>query len=398
MSNKTPTLFVEINESEIIFVAGNYDNDLKFSILEKTISSTDNFFKDELLVLNNAIELIKKNVEIIESKLDYIFKEVIIILDKFNCTSVSISGYKRLNQSQVLKENISYILNSLKLAVTDNEKNKSILHIFNSKSVLDKNITDNLPIGLFGDFYNHELTFFLIKNNDLKNIKQIFNKNSLNIKKIINKNFIECTQLIDKDMNFETFYCIKIKKDSSSISFFDSSALRYLENFNFGTNLLLQDVSKICSLNYEIINKILMDKIFDKENLKEDDLIENKFFDNNYRKIKKKLIKEIVQARIEEIADVILFKNINTKSFQNEIIKIYVIIEDEIILDNFKKDFIFYFSKNLKNKSTLLKNFEIEPLFIKAAQLSVFGWKKEAIPILQTKKSLITKIFKTIFE
>ncbi len=288
MSNKTPTLFVEINESEIIFVAGNYDNDLKFSILEKTISSTDNFFKDELLVLNNAIELIKKNVEIIESKLDYIFKEVIIILDKFNCTSVSISGYKRLNQSQVLKENISYILNSLKLAVTDNEKNKSILHIFNSKSVLDKNITDNLPIGLFGDFYNHELTFFLIKNNDLKNIKQIFNKNSLNIKKIINKNFIECTQLIDKDMNFETFYCIKIKKDSSSISFFDSSALRYLENFNFGTNLLLQDVSKICSLNYEIINKILMDKIFDKENLKEDDLIENKFFNNNYRKIKKK--------------------------------------------------------------------------------------------------------------
>ena len=199
-------------------------------------------------------------------------------------------------------------------------------------------------------------------------------------------------------MNFETFYCIKIKKDSSSISFFDSSALRYLENFNFGTNLLLQDVSKICSLNYEIINKILMDKIFDKENLKEDDLIENKFFNNNYRKIKKKLIKEIVQARIEEIADVILFKNINTKSFQNEIIKIYVIIEDEIILDNFKKDFIFYFSKNLKNKSTLLKNFEIEPLFIKAAQLSVFGWKKEAIPILQTKKSLITKIFKTIFE
>ena len=137
MSNKTPTLFVEINESEIIFVAGNYDNDLKFSILEKTISSTDNFFKDELLVLNNAIELIKKNVEIIESKLDYIFKEVIIILDKFNCTSVSISGYKRLNQSQVLKENISYILNSLKLAVTDNEKNKSILHIFNFSFIFD---------------------------------------------------------------------------------------------------------------------------------------------------------------------------------------------------------------------------------------------------------------------
>ena len=42
-------------------------------------------------------------------------------------------------------------------------KNKTILHIFNSKSILDGKETENLPIGLFGDFYNHELTSFLIK-------------------------------------------------------------------------------------------------------------------------------------------------------------------------------------------------------------------------------------------
>ena len=42
---------------------------------------------------------------------------------------------------------------------------KNIIHIFNSKSILDGNITDNLPIGLFGDFYNHELTFLIEENN-----------------------------------------------------------------------------------------------------------------------------------------------------------------------------------------------------------------------------------------
>ena len=36
------------------------------------------------------------------------FKEVTIILDKFNFSCINISGYKRLNQSQILKENISY--------------------------------------------------------------------------------------------------------------------------------------------------------------------------------------------------------------------------------------------------------------------------------------------------
>ena len=61
--------------------------------------------------------------------------------------------FQKLNGSQLLKENISYILNNLKLNIIDNEQNKTILHIFNSKSILDGNSTDNLPIGLFGKFY-----------------------------------------------------------------------------------------------------------------------------------------------------------------------------------------------------------------------------------------------------
>ena len=37
---------------------------------------------------------------------------------------------------------------------------KKIFHIFNSKFFLDKKKIENLPIGLFGDFYSHELSFF----------------------------------------------------------------------------------------------------------------------------------------------------------------------------------------------------------------------------------------------
>ncbi len=399
MSNKTPELFIEINELNIIFVAGNYDDDLNFSILEKNISSAEDFFNNELINLSQAVKIVKENVEKIENKIDHVFKDVTVILDQFNCSSVNISGYKILNQSQILKENISYILNSLKLTISESEKDKSILHIFNSKSVLDGNVIENLPIGLFGNFYNHELTFFLIKKNDLKNIKQIFNKNGLNIKKIMNKTFIEGTQLIENNKDTETFYYIKIKKKSSSVSFFDNSAYKYFESFNFGTNILLQDISKVCSISYETIENILNNNIFKKENLEKDELVEKKFFNKeNYRKIKKKLIKEIVKARIEEISNIILFNNTNTSSFKFDTGKIFVVFEDELFLNNFKDEFNYYFSKKFKYEATSLNDFEINSLFNKAAHLSVFGWRKEAIPRLETKNSLITRIFKSLFE
>ncbi len=399
MSNKTPKLFVEINELNIIFVAGNYDEDLNFLILEKHISNAEDFFNNKLINLSQAVKIVKKNIEIIENKIDYVFKEVTVLLDQFYCSSVNISGYKRLNQSQILKENISYILNSLKLTISENEKDKSILHIFNSKSVLDGNIIENLPIGLFGNFYNHELTFFLIKKNDLKNIKQIFNKNNLNVKKIVNKSFVEGTQLIEKNRDSETFYYIKIKKNSSSISVFDNSAFKYLESFNFGTDILLQDISKVCSISFETIKNILISNVLKTENFKDNDLEERLFFKkDNYRKIKKKLIKEITKARIEEISNIILFKNINTRSFQLNDKKIFVVVEDELFFSNFKDDFNYYFSKDFQYKTTVYKDFETDTLFNKVAHLSVFGWKKEAIPILQTKNSLITRIFKSLFE
>ena len=37
----------------------------------------------------------------------------------------------------------------------------------------------------------------------------------------------------------------------------------------------------------------------------------------NYRKIKKKLIYEIALARIKEISEIMLFKNINFKYYKN---------------------------------------------------------------------------------
>ena len=94
-----------------------------------------------------------------------------------------------MNGSQLVKENISYIINSLKAEINYTQKDKTIIHIFNVKYFLDKKEIENLPIGLFGNFYSHELSFFLIGNNDYKNLINILKNCNLKIRKIISKDF-----------------------------------------------------------------------------------------------------------------------------------------------------------------------------------------------------------------
>ena len=160
MQINIPILFVEVNLSSYIFVVGTYDANQNFKIIDKIIAPNKDIKENKFTNISQAQEIIKKNIEIMEKNLNYIFKEAVVIIDIFDLLCLNISSFKKLNGSKVLKENIFYILNSLKLTVTESEKEKTILHIFNSKSVLDGVTNDNLPIGLFGDFYNHELLFF----------------------------------------------------------------------------------------------------------------------------------------------------------------------------------------------------------------------------------------------
>ena len=189
--------------------------------------------------------ILKKNIFNIEQKLNIVFKEAILILNNFNCYLINLSGYKKLNGSQLVKENITYIINSLKSKINEIEEHKTILHIFNSKYNLDKKNIENLPIGLFGEFYSHELSFFLINNNDFKNIKNIFSKCNLRIKKIISKSFIEGVNLINENSKLETFFKIDINKNKSQIIFFENSALKFTQNFDFGSDIIIKDLCKI---------------------------------------------------------------------------------------------------------------------------------------------------------
>ena len=191
MQINTPNLIIEIKNSEYIFVVGENNEDNNFKLLYKNIIQTSLTNDNKIFDYESINKVLKKNIYLIEQKFNFTFKETILILSNFECSFLNFTGFKKLNGSQLTKENVSYILNSLKSKINELEKNKTILHIFSSKYNLDQKSIENLPIGLFGDFYSQELTFFLINDNDLKNFNNIFNRCNLRIKKILLKSFVE---------------------------------------------------------------------------------------------------------------------------------------------------------------------------------------------------------------
>ena len=126
MKKDSQTLYLEINKSHYIFIVGANDEQNNFKIIYKLNVPLNGFDNNKITDLEKNLNVIKKNIYLIEKKLNETINEIVLILDNFDLSFVNLTGFKKLNGSKVLRENITYILNTLKFCVEQFESKKTI--------------------------------------------------------------------------------------------------------------------------------------------------------------------------------------------------------------------------------------------------------------------------------
>jgi cell division protein FtsA len=394
-----PYLIISINDNKIIFFIISYNEKNDFKLIKNIYIDSQGIQNGRIADIDLVSQLIKKKLNSIEDELNYFFSKVSVIINPVNVSCVNISGYKKLNGSQVSKEDIAYILNDIKKTVTSNEDKHSLVHLFNYSFSLDSDNLENLPIGLFGEFYNQNMTFFLVNKNILKNVKLVFNNCGLNVGRIILKPFVEGITLLQKYKNHKNFIIITLKNKKINVSLFKNKSYVLTQDFNFGNELINKDVSKLCSLKAEetefLLKEVNLKSVLE---IDKDSHLDKKFFSlSPYRKIKHQLILDIITARLNEFVEICYEKNTNLNYFRQVNNFIYIVIENCPYFENFQyalqknklvnPDFIF--GKNIEDNMLLSLN--------GAAELVGKGWEKEAIPVIKSKKSLISNFFSKLF-
>ena len=126
----SPTLFIEINKFEFFFSVCNIVDNQKIEIIHSASVPIEGIIDNKISDYELLYNLIKKNIYNIEQKINFVFKEIIIILDNLNLSLINFTGFKNLNGSQLVKENITFILNSLKSEIIKFEKKKNYSSYF----------------------------------------------------------------------------------------------------------------------------------------------------------------------------------------------------------------------------------------------------------------------------
>ena len=407
MISEDLTGIIELGNIKIKCLIFKIKSDGTAEILSSSITPSDGIHNDVIVNLTKASNAIRTCISQAEKKIKVSLKKINIVFEQPEFLCTKFSKHKKIDGSKIDKADIEFLLSEAKKQLILNDKNQSIIHIFNHNYIVDKKNFIEEPIGVYADTLFHEMTFISAPKNNLKNIRQVFMDCDLEVEKLISRTFALGIKVLNNNDFNNGAVLINLDFEKISLGLFKNLALVHSITIPIGTNHISKDISKVCSLDLEESDLILHNIDFSLENnqniFDENNYLKKEFFINSsIRKVSKKLILDIVKARLDEIFNK-LKKQLIIPSFKlNSLISYFILAEDSKF-ENIEKYSKNFFGTNLKridkndyeNESNLEKNFVSS---LGALKLIKDGWETEAIPEIGEKTvkkmGIISKIFR----
>ena len=375
-------------------------------ILSTAITPSEGIHNDVVVNLTKASNAIRLSIGSAEKKAKISLKKINVVFEQPDFLCTKFSKHKKIDGSKIHRHDIEFLLKEAKKQLILNDKNQSIIHIFNHNYIVDGKIFMEEPIDVFADSLSHEMTFITVPKNNLKNINQVFIDCDIEIERLISHTFTLGVKLLNvRELQLGSAL-INLGYKKISLGLFKNLALVHSVTLPIGTDHITNDISKVCSLNLDetkIIRNNIDFSFKNNQNLfDQDDFLKNTYFiDSNFRKISKNLILNVIKARLDEILE-ILKKQLIVPGFNlNSGINFLLTGEGSNLLnlEKYCENFFRLSTKkisqnNIENDNDFEKNFASS---LGALKIIKDGWETEAIPEIREKNIEKIGFFAKIF-
>ena len=266
----------------------------RLGIFNKLILNTDSYFEKKIDFTRDNLNESHKIFNLITDAEKYSgmhLNDLILLIDSSSIHSLDYTIQKNYDKKIITLQDIKYLINESTNIIKLNNKEKEILHTINSKLIFDddevekfQNITSKV------NKVTLELKFIMINKKLCDTLKNLFFSKHISLKEIFCISYIKSSGLIERlnISGYSSFIDIGHKK--SSLTIFKDNKILYLNNISVGGDHITKDISKILNIDYR---KAEAKKIkFSKNNIAKED----------------ELLKNVINARLEEIIELLFLK------------------------------------------------------------------------------------------
>ena len=397
MNLEDPIGIIELGNVNLKCLIFQINKNNSSEVLSTAITPSEGIHNDVVVNLTKASNAIRLSIGTAEKKAKISLKKINVVFEQPDFLCTKFSKHKKIDGSKIHRHDIEFLLKEAKKQLILNDKNQSIIHIFNHNYIVDGKIFMEEPIDVFADSLSHEMTFITVPKNNLKNINQVFIDCDIEIERLISHTFTLGVKLLNvRELQLGSAL-INLGYKKISLGLFKNLALVHSITLPVGINHITKDISKVCYLDQKESESIKLDfALFSQFNKDIDSLLPKKYFINsNYRKIPLKLIHDVIESRISEIIEMI---NIHTNDQDgSEIVKKNLLIVGgganilgliKILNLDIKYEFIETIKLSNKQETQLMSCNSAQNLFVN-------GCSSEAVAISmeKQKKGIFTRFF-----
>ena len=406
MKLEDPIGIIELGDVNLKCLIFKINKENNLEILSSVVTESDGIQNELVVNLKKASNAIRLIISKAEKIANISLKKINVVFEQPDFLCTNFSKHKKIDGSKIQRHDIEFLLREGKKQLTLNDKTQSIIHIFNHNYIVDGKIFAEEPIEVFADTLSHEMTFITAPINNLKNINQAFIECDIEIERLISQTFALGAKLFDSNELRSGSVLINLESKKISLGIFKNLALVHSTTSSFGIDYITSDISKVCSLNLEEAEKITNNFDFSFQNnqnlFDENNYLKSIFFiKSNFRKISKKLILDVVKARLDEIFEM-LKKQLFIPGFNFNSGFNFLLVGEGTKLSNLGTYTANFFSLNV-NKIDLFNNKDHDDLeknfasCFGALKIIKDGWETEAIPKIKEKNIGKIGFFSKIF-
>ncbi len=303
----------------------NYDavldfgsKNLRLGIFDKT---SKNIYSSEKKITNSLEQSLNFTIRDAEKSLSMHIDNIIVLFDSSKFYSLDISIKKDFDHEILINEVYNKLIEEAYFIVSQSNFKDQIIHLVVNEIIVDDNKKlDNIIEDIKIKSLIIEIKFICLSKILIDEISNIFKKNNLKILNLYCSSYIKTIFHKKKleDKNYFIFIDIGFKRTSGLI--FKGNRLEYFKSISLGGNNITKDISKVLKLNLEYSEELKI-----KFNRLENEISFNKSSTdemNLYSEILEKnisinLLKQIIEARINEIIDLVIFSDNYIKNFNS---------------------------------------------------------------------------------
>ena len=266
----------------------------RLGIFNKLILNTGSYFEKKIDFTRDNLNESHKIFNLITDAEKYSgmhLNDLILLIDSSSIHSLDYTIQKNYDKKIITLQDIEYLVNESTNIIKLNNKEKEILHTINTKLIFDDDVVENFQnIKSKVNKVTLELKFIMINKKLCDTLKNLFFSKHISLKEIFCISYIKSSGLIERlnISGYSSFIDIGHKK--SSLTIFKDNKILYLNNISVGGDHITKDISKILNIDYRIAEA---KKI--------------KFSKNNSAK-ENELLKNVINARLEEIIELLFLK------------------------------------------------------------------------------------------